>query len=160
MEGDDNEKVAEVIGDRKCPDCEAELIVRHGRYGKFIGCSAYPKCRFIEPLEKPEDTGVTCPSCKKKPMLKRKSRRGKIFYSCAAYPKCKYAVWDEPLNRPCPNCHWPMLTLKITKTKGSSLVCPQKECSFQETYTEPSAERVASVKKSVAKKSASKKRGA
>jgi L-threonylcarbamoyladenylate synthase len=63
-------------------------------------------------------------------MQKKKSRRGKIFYSCSTYPKCDYAVWNEPLAEPCPKCNWPVLTLKVTKTKGAQKVCPQKECGY------------------------------
>jgi len=122
----------EKVEGRSCPKCESELIIRQGRYGRFIGCSAYPKCRYIEPLEKPEDTGVTCPECKSGTLLKRRSRNGKIFYSCSTYPKCKYAIWNEPLAEPCPNCNWPILTLKTTKRRGTEKVCPQKECGYSE----------------------------
>ncbi len=103
-----------------------------GRYGKFIGCSNYPNCKFMEPLEKPEDTKVKCPLCDEGTMLKRKSRYGKYFYSCEKYPKCKYAVWDLPLKEKCPKCGWKMLTLKTTKRRGTEKVCPQKECDFVE----------------------------
>ncbi|NNF95994.1 MAG: DNA topoisomerase I, partial [Halobacteria archaeon] len=113
-------------------ECNSDLIIRHGRYGKFIGCSGYPDCRYIEPLEKPEDTGVQCPECKQGNMLKRKSRNGKIFFSCQRYPDCKYAVWNLPLSEACPKCDWPMLTLKTTKRRGTEKVCPQKDCDFIE----------------------------
>ena len=92
----------EVVEGRSCPQCESDLIIRSGRYGKFIGCSNYPNCKYIEPLEKPENTGVQCPECKKGNILKRKSRRGKIFFSCERYPDCKYAIWNQPLAQPCP----------------------------------------------------------
>ncbi len=126
----------EVIEDRKCPDCGSDLIIRSGRYGKFIGCSSYPDCKHIEPLEKPKDMGVKCPECNQHNMLMRKSRNGKIFYSCADYPKCKYAVWNEPLKQACPDCAWPMLTLKITKRRGHEKTCPQKECKYVEAVDE------------------------
>jgi DNA topoisomerase-1 len=135
--GDRGEKAEpERVEGRACPECGADLLVRNGRYGKFIGCSAYPKCNFIEPLEKPEDTGVKCPKCDKGTLMKRKSRRGKIFYSCSTYPTCDYAVWDQPLDEPCPTCGWPVLTLKTTKRRGTEKVCPQKECSFAEPAEE------------------------
>jgi len=131
--GDDKEaETPEVIEGRVCPQCSSQLIIRHGRYGKFIGCSNYPTCKYIEPLEKPADTGVECPECHKGSLLKRKSRYGKIFYSCSTYPECKYAVWNEPLNEPCPQCNWPILTLKTTKRRGTEKVCPQKECGYAE----------------------------
>ncbi len=126
----------EVVEGRRCPECGAELLIREGRYGKFIGCSAYPDCRYLEPLEKPVDTGVPCPECGKGTLLRRKSRRGKVFYSCSTYPDCSYAVWNEPVQRPCPQCGWPILTIKRTKRRGAELVCPQKECDFSEPLAE------------------------
>lgn len=122
----------EVVPDRVCPECSSPLYIKVGRYGKFIGCSNYPKCKHMEPLEKPVDTGVQCPECKKENLLKRKSRFGKIFYSCAGYPKCKYAVWYEPLNEKCMKCGWPILVHKITKRNGEENVCPQKECGWKQ----------------------------
>jgi DNA topoisomerase-1 len=130
--GDDSESAPEIVEGRSCPECESPLLVRHGRYGKFIGCSSYPKCKFMEPLEKPEDTGVECPQCNKGSMLKRKSRRGKIFFSCSTYPDCDYAIWNKPLDEPCPTCAWPILTLKVTKRRGAEKVCPSKSCGFSE----------------------------
>ncbi|MBI5461505.1 MAG: type I DNA topoisomerase [Gammaproteobacteria bacterium] len=124
----------EKVPDRKCPECGSDLLIRQGRYGKFIGCSGYPNCKHIESLEQPADTGVACPECKKGTMLKRKSRAGKIFFSCSTYPECKYAVWNEPINEPCPSCGWPILTLKTTKRRGMEKVCPQSECQFSEPY--------------------------
>ena len=131
--GEEKESEApQAVEGRVCPQCSSQLLVRQGRYGKFIGCSNYPNCKYIEPLEKPADTGVPCPECKKGTLLKRKSRYGKIFYSCSTYPECKYAVWNEPLNEPCPQCGWPILTLKTTKRRGSEKVCPQKDCGYAE----------------------------
>jgi len=127
---------AEVVEGRSCPECGSELQLKHGKYGKFIGCSAYPKCRYIESLERPQDTGVTCPKCSQGTLLKKKSRRGKTFYSCATYPKCDYALWDEPIAEPCPQCDWPVLTLKVTKYDGARKICPQKDCN----YTAPGEE--------------------
>lgn len=120
----------EVVEGRSCPKCESNLIIRTGRYGKFIGCSSYPDCKHMEPLEKPKDTQVVCPDCKKGTILERKSRKGKIFYSCSNYPKCKYALWNEPINEACPNCNWPILTVKTTKRRGAEKVCPQQECGY------------------------------
>ena len=121
----------ELVEGRNCPECGSALEVKRGKYGKFIGCSAYPKCRYIEPLDKPEDTGIACPQCGKGTLQKKKSRRGKIFYSCSTYPTCDYAVWDEPIAAPCPQCGWPILTLKVTRSKGAERVCPQKGCGYR-----------------------------
>jgi len=99
LDSDDKTEAAqpEVVEGRTCPQCNSSLLLRQGRYGKFIGCSAYPQCKYMEPLDKPEDTGVSCPECARGSMLKRKSRRGKVFYSCSTYPQCKYATWNEPI---------------------------------------------------------------
>jgi DNA topoisomerase-1 len=121
---------AQVIEGRTCPQCNHPLQLRVGRYGKFIGCSNYPNCKYIESLQKPVDTGVECPECHQGSMLKRKSRMGKIFYSCGRYPDCKYAVWNEPVAETCPKCAWPILTVKVTKRRGTELVCPHKPCDF------------------------------
>jgi DNA topoisomerase-1 len=124
----------EVVDGRTCPVCQSALVIKTGKYGKFIGCSAYPTCRHIEPLEKPTDTGVECPQCKKGNILKRKSRNGKVFYSCSEYPTCNYALWDAPLKESCPQCQWPVLTIKTTKRRGTEKVCPQKECKYATPY--------------------------
>ncbi|PKM11115.1 MAG: type I DNA topoisomerase [Gammaproteobacteria bacterium HGW-Gammaproteobacteria-3] len=124
----------EVIADRRCPKCDSPLVIKTGRYGKFIGCSGYPKCRHIEPLEKPLDTGVECPQCRKGNILKRKSRNGKVFYSCSEYPQCNYALWNAPVVESCPECNWPILTLKTTKRRGTEKVCPQQDCKYATPY--------------------------
>jgi DNA topoisomerase-1 len=124
----------QIVEGRNCPKCESNLVIKRGRYGKFIGCSNYPNCKHMEPLEKPRDMGVQCPECKQASLLQRKSRYGKIFYSCARYPDCKYACWNPPINEPCPKCNWPILSIKTTKRRGTEKVCPQKECGFAEPY--------------------------
>ncbi|HAU1151789.1 TPA: type I DNA topoisomerase [Legionella pneumophila] len=120
----------EVVEGRSCPLCHGALHIKTGRYGKFIGCSNYPECKHMEPLEKPSDTGVTCPKCNQAKILQRKSRKGKIFYSCGNYPKCDYALWNEPVDLPCPKCAWPILTLKESKKFGRQVLCPREGCDY------------------------------
>ncbi|MFQ5993500.1 MAG: type I DNA topoisomerase [Acidiferrobacterales bacterium] len=124
----------QIVEGRSCPKCESDLVIKRGRYGRFIGCSNYPNCKHMEPIEKPEDTGVECPDCRQGTMLKRKSRYGKVFYSCARYPDCMYAVWNLPIPETCPKCGHRMLTVKTTKRRGTEKVCPQKECDFSEPF--------------------------
>ena len=128
---DDSEELEKVDISHACPKCGGELVVKRGRYGAFIGCSNYPDCNHMEPIEKPKDTDVTCPQCNKGNILERRSRRGKIFYSCERYPDCDYAIWDAPIKESCPDCSWPILTLKTTKKRGTEKVCPQKACSYR-----------------------------
>ncbi len=126
----------EIVEGRKCPKCKSALHIKLSRTGsKFIGCSNYPKCKHLEPLEKPEDTGIKCPSCNKATLVKKKSRYGKYFYSCSTYPKCKYAIPNEPIKESCPKCDWAILMLKTTKRRGTEKLCPQKECDFVEAVT-------------------------
>lgn len=136
-EGSAQEEVAR----RSCPDCGNPLSVKQGRYGKFVGCSHYPKCKHVESLQKSIDTGVECPECHQGKMLKRQTRRGKIFFSCSRYPDCKYATWNEPIAESCPKCAWPMLTLKVTKKKGNEQVCPRSTCGFNKQVIEASGNK-------------------
>ncbi|MDD2863817.1 MAG: type I DNA topoisomerase [Methylococcales bacterium] len=130
----------ELVEGRECPECKSPLVYKSSKYGKFIGCTGYPTCRYIEPIEKPSDTGVTCPQCQKGQIFKRKSRNGKVFYSCENYPTCDYALWNAPLNEPCPKCNWAVLTLKESKKHGVQKVCPQKGCGFVENIESDDAE--------------------
>ncbi|GAB4421243.1 MAG: type I DNA topoisomerase [Anaerolineales bacterium] len=90
----------EPIG-RDCPKCGKELVIRYGRYGKFISCSGFPDCRYTEPwLEK---IGVTCPQ-DGGDLVKRKTRKGRTFYGCVNYPECDFTSWKLPIAQPCPAC--------------------------------------------------------
>ena len=90
----------EKIG-RICPEDGGELVIRYGRFGKFISCANFPKCRYTEPwLEK---IGVTCPKDGGE-LVEKKTRKGRIFYGCANYPNCDFTSWKRPLKQPCPNC--------------------------------------------------------
>lgn len=131
LSGQDTEKKEpEVVEGRDCPLCHHALHIKAGRYGRFIGCSNYPDCKHMEPLEKPADTGVTCPKCNQAKILQRKSRKGKIFYSCGDYPKCDYALWNEPIDKSCPQCAWPILTVKESKKAGRQILCPHEGCGY------------------------------
>jgi DNA topoisomerase-1 len=90
----------EPIG-RACPRCGHDLVVRWGRYGKFISCSNFPECRHTEPLL--EKIGVACPKDGGE-VVERKTRKGRTFYGCSNYPECDFTSWKKPLPQPCPNC--------------------------------------------------------
>jgi DNA topoisomerase-1 len=90
----------EPIG-RSCPNCGHDLVIRWGRYGKFISCSNFPECRHTEPwLQK---IGVTCP-LDGGDVVERKTRKGRTFYGCSNYPECEFTSWKKPLANPCPQC--------------------------------------------------------
>jgi DNA topoisomerase-1 len=126
-------KVAEepVLSDEKCDKCDAPMLIKDGRYGKYLACSAYPACKNIQPLVKPKGTGVTCPECKEGELLEKKSRYGKMFYSCSRYPQCKFALWDKPVEQPCPTCGFPLLVQKVYKRQGAFLKCPKEGCDYK-----------------------------
>lgn len=90
----------EKIG-RACPDCGHDLVIRWGRYGKFISCSNFPKCRYTEPIL--EKIGVTCPE-DGGDIIQRKTKKGRIFYGCSNYPECQFTSWKKPLQEKCPVC--------------------------------------------------------
>jgi len=133
----DNEAPEPEVSDQKCDDCGELMLIKQGRYGKFLGCSGYPECKGIQPLEKPKNTGIACPECGKGTFLEKKSRRGKVFYSCSKYPKCKKALWNKPIEKPCPECNAPYVTEKITKRNGTQHVCDSEVCTWIEQIEAP-----------------------
>jgi DNA topoisomerase-1 len=113
-----------------CEQCGRPMLLRWGKFGKFLGCSGYPECKNIQPLQKPADLGIKCPECKEGNLKERKSRWGKVFYGCDRYPECKFASWDKPIATPCPNCGSPILVEKVTKRAGRTQRCYRKECGY------------------------------
>ena len=124
-----------------CPQCGANLVLKHGRFGEFTACSRYPECKYI----KRETSGVKCPECGEGELLRRKSRRGKSFYSCSSYPKCRFVLWDKPLPQACPNCQGPYILERFTKKQGLVRYCPNKECDYREAIVESPTEPVAEI---------------
>jgi DNA topoisomerase-1 len=116
--------------DEACEKCGRPMLLRFGKFGKFLGCSAYPECKNIQPLQKPVDLGIKCPECKEGNIKERKSRWGKMFYGCDKYPECKFASWDKPLPTPCPDCDSPILVEKVLKRTGRTHRCYKKECGY------------------------------
>ena len=99
---DTDYKVKDKILDEKCPKCGHPLAEKHGRNGKFIGCTNFPACDFTKSIVK--TTGVKCPKCKKGEIIEKVSKKGKRFYACNNYPDCDYAIWDPPTGEVCPEC--------------------------------------------------------
>lgn len=93
--------------DKLCPVCKKDLVIRWGRFGKFISCSGFPECRHTEPfLQKIE---VGCPKCHEGDVVERKTRRGRVFYGCSRYPECAFTSWKKPISEPCPKCQGPLV---------------------------------------------------
>ena len=105
----------------KCPKCGADLVQKNGRFGKFIACSNYPKCKFSKPLT----LGIKCPECGSGEITEKKSKKGKVFYSCTNYPECKYITNKKPIDMKCPKCDYYFLEERYSKEKGKFKKCPK-----------------------------------
>lgn len=103
-----------------CDLCGSPMVIKRGRFGKFLACSTFPKCKNTKSLT----TGVRCPECKQGELAEKKTRKGKTFYGCSRYPNCKFATWDKPIAEPCPNCGG----LLVTSPRGA-VHCVNKDYS-------------------------------
>lgn len=110
--------------DELCKNCGAAMMMKHGKFGKFLACSNYPDCKTTKAI----GIGVPCPLCGND-LTARRSRRGKLFYGCVQYPSCTFASWDKPIGEACPQCASRYLVEKVTKTE-TTIRCPNKECGF------------------------------
>jgi len=116
--------------DEKCPQCGAQLVQKFGKYGAFVACPDYPKCKYIK--KENAETGIDCPLACGGKLLRRKTRRGKLFFGCGNYPKCTFATWDEPINRPCPQCGEKILLKKNLIRGDPYIYCRNEKCAFKE----------------------------
>lgn len=122
-------KLKEDETDLVCDKCGKPMVVKYGRYGKFIACSGYPDCKNI--LKFVEKTGVKCPKCNGDVIVKHtKSKR--IFYGCSNYPECDFVSWNEPVNERCPQCGE---ILFKKKGKKPVVFCAKEGCGFTKTIT-------------------------
>ena len=112
------------VSDVKCELCGRMMVVKQGRYGKFLACPGFPECRNTKPLL--VDTGVKCPKCGGS-IVERRSRRGRVFYGCANYPKCDYVTWDQPQKEKCPKCGAFMMKHRY-KNGRAILYCSNDDC--------------------------------
>lgn len=117
------------VTDVICEKCGKNMVVKHGRYGKFLACPGYPECKNTQPFM--VKTGVGCPQCGQGELIQRKTKKGRIFYGCSAYPECDFVVWNRPVKEKCPECGSLMVEKK--SKKGQQLHCSNKECSFSKT---------------------------
>lgn len=130
------EPVQETGTEEVCEKCGQPMVVKQGRYGEFLACSAYPQCRHTRSLNAgsgARSTGVSCPQpgCTGE-LMERKSKRGKTFYGCSRYPDCTFALWDKPVDRQCPRCGAPYLVEKETKKEGRVVKCATRGCGYKE----------------------------
>ncbi len=120
-------KEEEITTDEVCPTCAAPMVVKRGRFGKFLACSKYPECKTSKPIS----IGVSCPKGCGGYISERRSKRGKTFYGCSSYPKCDFVSWDRPRAESCPSCGSTYLLDKYSKKTGPFIACPNKECDYR-----------------------------
>ena len=119
----------ELTTDQVCDKCGSPMVVKTGRFGKFIACSGYPQCKTTKPLA----LGVKCPQpdCGGD-LVQKRTKKGRSFFACSNYPKCEYALWDRPVPKICPTCQAPFLIEKVSKQDGRSVQCRNQDCGYRE----------------------------
>jgi DNA topoisomerase-1 len=125
------EKASQQI-EEKCQKCGSPMVIKSGRYGKFLACSRYPECKNTKPFS----TGIKCPK-DGGDIVERRSKRGKPFWSCSNYPECKFATWYKPVPKKCPKCNADFLLEKQDKMGQVIHFCHKKECGYKETEKAP-----------------------
>ena len=108
-----------------CELCGAPMVYKFGRFGKFLACSNFPECRNTKAIV--EDMGITCPKCGKGSLIKRKSKKGRVFYGCSEYPHCDFVLWNQPVDKKCKLCG-SIMTIKHYKKGPDKLFCSNEEC--------------------------------
>jgi DNA topoisomerase-1 len=119
--------IAEETTDEVCEQCGRPMVVKHGRFGRFLACSGYPECQNTRPLL--QKTGAECPKCAR-PVVVRRSRKGRTFYGCSGYPECDFVTWYPPSDKTCPRCG-AFLAQKGRGPRGA-LTCVREGCGYEE----------------------------
>ncbi len=109
-----------------CELCGQNMVIKHGRFGKFLACPGFPECKNTKPILK--EIGVECPECKGQ-IVERRSKRGRVFYGCSNYPECHFTMWNRPTGQRCPECGG-LLVVKGGR-RGEAIVCSNKECDYK-----------------------------
>lgn len=113
--------------DEICELCGSNMVIKYGRFGKFMACKNYPECKNTKPIV--NKIGVKCPKCKEGDIIMRKSKKKKVFYGCSNYPECDFVAWNKPVEEPCEVCGSYMYE-KYSKS-GTKIVCSNKECKHE-----------------------------
>ena len=125
------EEKVEATGEN-CPKCGKPMVIKTGRFGKFIACSDYPACKTTKAIT----TGVKCPECGEGELTEKRSKKGKVFFSCSRYPDCKFATWNRPVPEKCPQCGASFLVEKYSKSEGNYIACIKEGCGYKKSGNE------------------------
>lgn len=116
------------VTDEVCEKCGTNMVIKMGRFGKFLACPNFPECRNTKPLL--ETIGMKCPNCEDGEIIKRRSKKGRVFYGCSNYPECSFVSWGKPIEKKCPVCG--SLLTEPTTARGKNYKCSNSECSYIE----------------------------
>ena len=119
-------EIEEEVTDVICDKCGRNMVIKYGRYGKFLACPAYPECKNTKPLL--QELNVKCPDCGGT-IVERKSKKGRRFYGCSNYPDCTFVSWDEPIEEKCPECG--NLLVKKGSRNNTKIKCTNKICGYE-----------------------------
>lgn len=118
--------------DEICELCGSNMVIKYGRFGKFMACKNYPECKNTKPIV--NKIGVKCPKCGEGEIIVRKTKKGRVFYGCSKYPECDFIEWNKPVEEVCPECG-SYMTEKVSK-KCKKHICSNKECGFEKEIEE------------------------
>lgn len=124
-------QIEDQVSEEVCEQCGRNMVIKMGRYGKFLACPGFPECRNTKPFF--EEVGTSCPKCNK-PLVVRRSKKGRKFYGCSAYPECDFISWEMPAPVPCPECHQ-LMVIKLSK-RQKKYVCTNPECRHTQIVEE------------------------
>ncbi|MBF0101907.1 MAG: type I DNA topoisomerase [Desulfobacterales bacterium] len=133
--------VSPEIKNSVCTVCGKPMVIKQGKFGEFLACSGYPECKYTQSLQTASSNNTSIqmkcpePGCEGD-IVTKKTKLGKLFYGCNAYPKCTFAIWDKPVNKPCPVCEASFMVEKSTRKKGQFLACIHKDCTYEEPISE------------------------
>ncbi len=116
-------QLEEDVTDIPCEKCGRLMVIKTGRFGKFLACPGYPECKNAKPLVL--KTSAKCPKCGSQ-VIEKRSKKGHTFYGCESWPKCDFMTWDKPTDETCPKCG-----KSLFKRKGGVLVCLDESCGFE-----------------------------
>jgi DNA topoisomerase-1 len=123
-------KMPEIESDEICDKCGSKMLIKNGRFGKFLACSGFPKCKYTKPFL--DKIGVSCPEegCSGE-IIRKKTKKGRMFYGCSNYPKCSFVTWNKPVNERCPQCN-SILVLSKNKKNGFYRKCSNSDCDYKD----------------------------
>jgi len=124
-------EIKDEVTDEVCEKCGRNMVIKHGRYGKFLACPGYPECKNTKAIV--DELDIPCPLCGGN-IIRRRSRKGRLFYGCSNYPDCNFISWDEPIKEKCPQCNGIMVNKKTKK--GTIIQCINKECGYKKIEKE------------------------